>query len=128
MPSRYRRFQPETPIMRSIMDYFMVRRIYCERMNAGEAHRVGEDGIRRTIKLHTEGISDLLAFPYIRATMTAIPLWVECKRDAKAERRATQISFANHMKALGMHYMIAWNIEGVESYMKSYDLCGCGGF
>jgi hypothetical protein len=114
--------------MRSIMDYFMVRRVYCERMNAGMAYRDDGLGGRYYIQLHTEGCADLLAFPYLRASMICVPFWVEVKRDAKQRRNPAQLSFANHMKLMQMHYCLAWNMEGVESYMRSYDLCGDGGF
>lgn len=99
----------ESQVLRSILDYLAVNRIYAVRMNSGSI--VGErNGNRYRIGMHEAGTADILAFVYNGAGEGFLPVWIEVK-GPKGKQSDLQKSFQARVTAEGMRYILAYSID-----------------
>lgn len=107
---------PEGQVLRSILDYLAVNRVWCRRMNSG-AIRTEGGGF---MKFGSVGMADILATP-IRWTNQAggiiTVLWIECKTPGGKQSQG-QRNFQEEVTSSGHLYVVATSIDDVAAALE----------
>jgi hypothetical protein len=111
-----KRKTPESYVLRAVMDYLAVRRIFAMRMNSGTV----EDKRGVPVRMHEPGTADVLALPKVGKDAADLwdahlirPVWIECKAP-NGKQSELQKQFEQRVKAEGHLYVLAFGIEDVE--------------
>lgn len=111
---------PEGHVLRSVLEYLAVKKIWCMRMNTGSIVSTYK-GKTRMLSFGRPGCADILAMPQgvDRAGYKwAVPIWIEVKA-AKGVQSDLQKSFQAEVEAEGHGYLLARSIEDVEAWISS---------
>jgi hypothetical protein len=101
----------ESQVLRSILDYLAVKRIYAVRMNSGSI--VGEsNGKRWRIGMHEAGTADILALDNLGLN-GFWPTWIEVK-GPKGKQSDLQKQFQAKVTAEGHRYILAYSIDDLQ--------------
>lgn len=102
---------PESYVLRAVMEYLAVKRIFAMRMNSGAV----QDRRGIPVRMHEPGTADILALPGKWNGWDTIftPTWIECKAP-NGKQSELQKQFEQRVKAEGHLYVIAFGIEDVE--------------
>jgi hypothetical protein len=95
---------PESYVLRSIMDYLAVKRIFAMRMNSGSV----QDRRGVPVRMHEPGTADILALP-----RNKVPHFIECKAP-NGKQSELQKSFQERVESEGFKYILAYGIDDVE--------------
>lgn len=109
---------PEGAILKSILEYLAVKKIWHRRMNSGAVKTEGGGFMR----FGTPGMADILASydPTAQEGFTRdLPyfLWIEVKA-TNGIQSAAQKEFQTEIEKEGHYYLIARSIEDVEAWIS----------
>lgn len=117
---------PEGAVLHSILDYLLIKKILCFRMQTG-AHVASYGGRTRMIRYGTPGMADVLAFPVESISFNpgdemadfsrVVPFWVEVK-SAVGRQSPDQVAFQKIVEDSGHWYLTARSIDDVENFLK----------
>lgn len=114
-----RKATPEGQILRSILDYLAVRKVWAMRMNTGSIVSTYK-GKTRMMKFGRPGCADILAMP--RTVVGEIgaldprPVWIEVKAP-KGVQSDLQKDFQAEVEAEGHRYIVARSIDDVAAVL-----------
>ena len=102
---------PEGQVLRSIMDYLAVRRVFALRLNTG-AMSGAYKGKKWFVRFGTPGLSDIVAFPNGKPA-----LFIEVKA-AKGKQSDLQKDFQQQVESAGCAYVLARSIDDVAKVIR----------
>lgn len=112
----------EREIQNSILELLRLEGIFALRLQTGAA-KIGN----QLVRFHSggAGVADIVAFPpYLRLSGHVIDgppsvLWIEVK-SPKGRQSPEQRSFEEHVKSLGMYYLLARDLDIVTKWLREH--------
>lgn len=99
---------PESYVLRGVLDYLAVKRIFAMRMNSGAV----QDRRGIPVRMHEPGTADVLALPVINDGYHW-PTWIECKAP-NGRQSPLQKDFQAKVESAGHRYILAYGIDDLE--------------
>jgi hypothetical protein len=107
-----KRKTPESYVLRAVMDYLAVKKVFAMRMNSGAV--LDKRGV--PVRMHGPGTADVLAFVKKMAcsesTMWSyiVPTWIECKAP-NGKQSELQKQFQEKVEAVGHRYLLCYSVD-----------------
>jgi hypothetical protein len=106
---------PESYVLRGVLDYLAVKRIFAMRMNSGAV----QDRRGIPVRMHESGTADVMAvqqcegYGAYEGTTKHRIWWIECKAP-NGKQSPLQKDFQEKVEAEGHRYILAFGIDDLE--------------
>lgn len=109
----------ERDIQKAILELLAACRVYAIRINSGAGWGKVKGGGFRPVRMHSggAGVADIIAFPVCFQAYLPSVLWIEVKTP-DGRQSPEQLSFEQHVKSIGMYYLVARSAEDVAVWLR----------